>query len=172
MRVIDLNHLTRSLETYRSWLNFMQNTHAGLRQSPDDRDRDQVGSTKPWPISECIFTVKRRFLPRIYEISPVKTKKKKTNITSITIVTAYVQCCGSIQSTRCCRRVSYHRAQKQSTTRNERQSLTEPRVIVQWKDRRESRLASRVILSRFDGTNHERPKICVKTDYNERSISR
>jgi len=66
------------------------------------------------------------------------------------------------------RRVSFHTAQKQSTTRIETQSLTEHGVILQWQESRGSWLARHVILSRFDGTNHEMSKNRVKTDYNER----
>ena len=79
MRIIDLTHLARSLEAYRSWLNFIQNTHVGLRQSPNDHDRDQVGSIKPWRISEYFFNVKRRLVPRIYEASPIKTSNNSTS---------------------------------------------------------------------------------------------
>jgi len=69
------------------------------------------------------------------------------------------------------RRASFRAAQKQSKTRFETQSLTERGVILQWQESKGSWLTRHVILSRFDGTNHEMSKNCVKTDHNERSKS-
>lgn len=76
---------------------------------------------------------------------------------------------GAYRAPGACRRVSFHTAEQQSTTGIETQSLTERRVSLQWLESTESWLAMHVILSQFDGTNHERSKNYVKTDYNERS---